>query len=96
MCSTLRSSIRCTAMRRESGDHCRTGRAGIAAMICDGRGAVVPYDQYSSPSVVSCVESPPAAGRTHRLCSCTNASVRPSGERTKGVRLTSVSPVTQS
>src|SRR5688572_10896736 len=66
---------------------------------------VTPYDQYSTPSVVSCVESHPAAfaprsaftahaslGRTQTLCRDTNASVRLSGDTTYGTSLGIESP----
>src|SRR5688572_8645990 len=104
--ATLRSSLRYTASFFESGDHRIWGRRGCGRTRSLGRGIVTPYDQYSTPSVVSCVESHPAArppavggftahgsfGRTKTLCFAMNASVRLSGDTTNGTSLGSESP----
>src|SRR5690349_24101401 len=66
----------------ESGDQRICGRRGCGRCSSLGRGSVSPYDQYSTPSVVSWVESPPPRGRMNTLYFETNASHFLSGDST--------------
>src|SRR4030065_268647 len=97
MCSTLRSSVRETASLCESGDHTTFGRGrgfGLRSS-CVGCGVPVPYAKNSTPSVVSCTESPPPFERSHRLWSLENTSHAESGDSTYGEASYVVSPTMQ-
>src|SRR3954471_4574996 len=92
MCSTFRSSARITAIFFESGDQRSCGRTGCGRCSWLGRGMVLPYPLYSTPSVVSCTESLcVSALRTQTLFFEMNASSFLSGDFTNGTSLGNVS-----
>src|SRR6187549_3613615 len=80
--STPRSSVRTTSSRLPSGDHTMLGAIGSFERICPGRGSPMPYLLKRTPSVVSCVSSPPDARFTQTLWSFTYATHCESGDAT--------------